>query len=108
LTSSEKDLVEELVKIKQQVEHLLEKHPDARNNDFYLSVLWLREFGGLSQYISFIPYDLIRSLSGKTESVSRARRKIQNEDHRYLPTDPKVLAKRRQREEDYRKGIHQI
>lgn len=105
MSVDEHSLLNELNKMRQQVEFLLGKYPESRNNDFYLSILWLREFGGLKRYISFIPYDCIRELSGKTETLSRIRRKIQNNDGLYLPTDLNVMKKRRQREQNYRKVI---
>ena len=33
---------------KNQVEEILQEHPEARNNDFLLFWLWLQRFGGLT------------------------------------------------------------
>jgi hypothetical protein len=70
--------------------------------------MWLKDFGGLEDYISYIPSKMIVELSGKTGTVTRARRKIQHDYRKYLPTDPDVLRKRKLREEDFKKAIMKI
>lgn len=90
--------------VKERVEHLLREHPEARNSDLLLIVLYLREFTELGKYIKYIPYSVMRKYEGITESVRRARQLIQSEG-RYLPTDPKVLEARRRKERRLRKLI---
>jgi hypothetical protein len=85
-------LLEELKKTKDQVLYLLENYPAARNNDFYLQILWLKHFGGLPNL--WIEWEKIKENAGKIETVSRVRRKIQNEDKLFLPTDPVIKARR--------------
>jgi hypothetical protein len=70
---------------KQQVEFLLDKYPATRDNDFYLQYMWLKIFGNLK--LPYIDWNDIRMISGTLETVSRVRRKIQNEEGRYLPSD---------------------
>src|SRR5579875_2115119 len=68
---------EELKKTKDQVLYLLERYPAARNNDFYLQLLWLKQFGGIVE-LPWIDWEKIKANSGKLESVRRVRQKIQN------------------------------
>lgn len=100
------DVVRELRRKKEQVEHILRNYPNSRDNDFYLVILWLKLFGGLSDYIGYIPYELIRELSG-VMTLRRMRQKIQNDDGKYLPSDPVRLA-RRDRARNIRRGIGRI
>lgn len=97
-------LLDELKTVKSQVLYLLDRYPDTRNNDFYLLILWLKYFGGLGDHISFIPYDKMKKLSGKAESVRRVRAKIQNKEGLYLATEG-VRKKRKDREDDFRSSI---
>lgn len=99
-------LVRELKQIKDQVEYILKNYPNSRNNDFYVVILWLKIFGGLRDYIGYIPFDMIRKLSGIT-SIWRVRKIIQNKEGKYLPTDP-VRIKRQMRSEDFRRHIGKV
>jgi len=100
----EERLIQELKRTKEQVEYLLERYENTRNNDFYLQLLWLKIFGGVKN-MPWINWEQIKKLSGKLQTVARVRRKIQNEEGKYLPTDPEVLARRQRRERAYRKII---
>ena len=103
----EENLREKLKTVKERVEWLLANYPETRNDDFYLFILYIRHFEPeLSRYIEFIPYNLIKR-STRFESVRRARQLIQAEG-RYLPTDPKVLRKRRRLAEAYRQVIPKL
>jgi len=90
--------------VKERVEYILEKHPNARNSDLYLIILYLRYFTELGKYIRYIPYEVIKQYDGITETIRRMRQKIQ-EEGRYLPTDPEVLRRRRKLYELYRRAI---
>jgi hypothetical protein len=79
--------------IKQCVEYILDKYPNSRNSDLYLTILALRYCTPLGRYIQLIPYELIREFDGILEAIRRTRQKL-NEQGLYLPTDPKVLEKR--------------
>ena len=103
----EENLAEKLKTVKDRVEWILANHPEARNDDFYLYILYVRTFEPeLSKYIDYIPFEIIKR-STRFESVRRARQLIQAEG-RYLPTDPKVLKKRRKLAEAYRRVIPQL
>jgi len=97
-------LRQKLRTVKERVEYILEKHPNARNSDLYLIILYLRYFTELGKYIKYIPYEVIKQYDGITETIRRMRQKIQ-EEGRYLPTDPKVLKRRRKLYELYRRAI---
>jgi hypothetical protein len=79
--------------IKQCVEYILNKYPNSRNSDLYLTILALRYCTQLGKYINVIPYELIREYDGILEAIRRTRQKL-NEMGLYLPTDPRVLEKR--------------
>jgi len=79
--------------VKQCVEYILDKHPNSRNSDLYLSILALRYCTPLGRYIDVIPYELIREYDGILEAIRRTRQRL-NEQGLYLPTDPSVLEKR--------------
>ena len=100
--SEEENLAEKLKTIKDRVEWILANHPEARNDDFYLYLLYVRYFEPkLSGYIKFIPFNLVKSAT-RFETIRRCRQKLQ-EQGLYLPTDPKVLRKRRKLAEIYRR-----
>ena len=105
--TTEADLREKLKTVKERVEWILANHPEARNDDFYLYILYVRTFEPeLSKYIDYIPFEIIKR-STRFETIRRCRQKIQ-EEGRYLPTDPKVLKKRRKLAEAYRRVIPQL
>ena len=105
--SEEENLAEKLKTVKERVEYLLERYPESRNDDFYLYILYVRHFEPeLSRYIEYIPFEIIKR-STRFETIRRCRQKIQ-EEGRYLPTDPKVLRKRRRLEKLYRRVMPQI
>jgi len=102
------DLAEKLRTIKERVEYILKNYPETRNDDMYLWLIYVRLFDPeLSKYIKFIPYNILKK-APKLETIVRVRRKIQNEEHKYLPTDPKVLKRRRLLAETWRKAIVRV
>ena len=107
LSTEEAKLINHLKNKKEQVEHILKNYPSARDNDFYLQLIWLKLFGGLSTKLPFLKWPEIEAVSGQLESVRRVRQKIQNEDGHYLPS-PTVLAKRRIKRANFRIAIKQV
>jgi len=99
-------IVRELTRRKDQVAYLLEKYPDARNHDFLLTFLWLRIFGNFK--IPQVQWEIICKFSGALEGVRRTRQKIQNEQHRFPPTDKRIREARRRRSEAYRKAVKRV
>jgi hypothetical protein len=96
-----KRLAADLKQKKQQVAYILKKHPEARNNDFLLTWLWLQTFPKVDT--PKLPYKTIRDLCGSLETVRRARQKL-NQNGKFLPTDPVVLKKRRRKAEHMREA----
>lgn len=84
----------ELTNIEEQVYKILQTDFKARNDDNWL----IYRIWGLGSPV--IPYINITGLP-KAESITRMRRKIQNQDGNFLPTDETRL-KRRQREKDFK------
>ena len=100
---TENQIVKNLQTVKAQVQELLERYPETRNDDFYLSYLWLKYYQKLP--LPFLPFRDITGVGGRLESVRRTRQIIQNEEHRFLPTDPRVLESRRNKAEIYRRRL---
>src|SRR5579875_3345168 len=97
---------EELKKTKDQVLYLLERYPAARNNDFYLQLLWLKQCGGVVA-LPWIDWEKIKANSGKLESVRRVRQKIENEMGLFQPTGP-VIKARREEQRKMRREVMQL
>jgi hypothetical protein len=93
--------------IKQCVEYVLDKHPNSRNSDLYLSILALRYCTPLGKYIQLIPYELIREFDGILEAIRRTRQKL-NEQGLYLPTDPRVLEKRVKKSRKMKRAVKAV
>jgi hypothetical protein len=86
------------------VEYVLSRYPESRNSDLYLTVLALRYCTPLGRYISKIPISEIREFDGILEAIRRTRQKL-NEKGLYLPTDQRVLVRRRRKAEKFRKAV---
>jgi len=107
ISPDEEELLDKLKTTKERVEWLLYKYPNARNSDFYLTILYLRRFTDLGKYIKYIPYNVIKRYEGIFETIRRTRQKIQ-EEGKYLPTDEEVLRRRRKLAKKYRRLIHEL
>ena len=70
-------------KNRNEVEEILQDFEEARNNDFYLSWIWLQKFGGLK--LPNLTQRQLDELSGKLSTLARWRRRIQ-QDGNFLPT----------------------
>ena len=80
---------------KNMVEEVLNEDMKARQNDLWLMLMvWQKK-----QHIKvFVPYDKLFEMI-QPETITRVRRKIQNDEGRLLPESPYVLFKRRVRSE---------
>ena len=75
-------------------ESVLAEDPNARNNDLWLIIsVWRKQ--GLKVYLDYSKLGEVANF----ESIRRIRQKIQNEEGRYLPTNPEVCRQRRMRQE---------
>ncbi len=90
------------------VRKILEKYPETRNNDLLLILCYLRYVVHLKCYGSEKPHRLwiqdkdvnsIKSLDG----IKRVRQKIQNEYHKFMPTDPEIRKRRKISEDIFKK-----
>ena len=96
----------ELKNIKERVEFLLDKYPPARNNDNYLIACYIYEYNRHltskdiwgKKVISLENFNKIPPFN----SITRARRIIQNTEKRLLPTNKAVIKARRIKEQNYR------
>jgi hypothetical protein len=93
--------------VKQCVEYILDKYPNSRNSDLYLSILALRYCTPLGKYIQLIPYELIREYDGILEAIRRTRQKL-NEQGLYLPTDQAVLEKRIKKSKKMKRAVRAV
>ena len=89
---------QEIRKTKNIVEEILSEDERARNNDLWLILqVWQKK-----QHIKcFIPYNQLNEMISP-ETITRVRRKIQNDERKLQPTDIKVEVKRRKRERQFR------
>ena len=76
----------------EEVDYILSKYPESRNNDFVLQWYWLKEIEGLN--MPDLPWHKFQHLGGKLGTIRRTRQKIQSTG-KYLPSDKKVLDKRK-------------
>lgn len=75
-----------------EVEYILAKYPEARNNDFVLQWYWMKEIAGLN--MPDMSWQKFQQLAGKLGTIRRARQKIQGTG-KYLPSDKRVLDRRK-------------
>lgn len=85
--------VKEHKKCKEIVEKILKDYPRARNDDLFLMLMVWQQ---AQQIRVFLPFDRFKEMY-KPSSISRARRVIQNNEQKYLPTD-QIIAKRRNKQ----------
>jgi hypothetical protein len=95
----------ELKTYAQRVKAILAQYEKARNSDQTLYAHYVNtyqpSFIELKDGEKVVRLSNIKNLH-PYESVSRARRIIQNDLHQYLPTDPDVIKARGIKEENYR------
>jgi len=83
-----------------KVAYVLEKFPFTRNSDEALYLMVIKVFYpevmkklGIVGLHNYVPEKFVKQLP-KFETISRARRRLQNDLGLYLPTDPEVLRRR--------------
>ena len=100
-------ILDEFKTVKARVEYILRKYPEARNDDRYLWLMYVREFDDLGKYISYVPYGVLKK-AVSFGTLVRVRRKLQNDEGKYLPTDPDVIRKRSKRQRIIREVIGEV
>lgn len=107
VTMDEKqDIEEEIQKAIIDVTTILKDSKKARENDLWLCIQFWR-LHGIRVYVNYQDLDSMTT----PESITRARRIVQNEMHLYLPENPSVLVRRRVKEEvmrNYFRGDQKI
>lgn len=77
-----------------KVAEILEQDERARNSDLWLIIQFWRKSG----IRIFVPYEQLDNMTS-AETITRARRVVQNDHNKFLPTNPEVLHKRKVKEE---------
>ena len=80
-----------------QVRLLLATEERCRNDDKWLSYRVFEQIAKAKGKYVFIPFELFREFPS-FETISRCRRKVQNKEGLYPPTDASILIKRSSRE----------
>lgn len=94
--------------LREKVLKVLENYPDSRNSDVTLTLrIWLvyhekelAKFEGKN----YVRLNKIFELP-REDNVKRIRAKIQNEEHLWLPTDPKIIKRRKLKEQEWRSEL---
>jgi len=94
--------------LQNKIEHILKLYPESRNSDIVLMTkLWecfynnyLLQLNGESYLKLSNLYDVPR-----LDDISRIRRKIQNEERMYLPTDIEILIERARMSRDWKRFL---
>jgi hypothetical protein len=89
------EIISSLLKIQDRVRYILIKHPEAKGDDVLLIWRYLRFFHYKQIKISFPEFKALLTLPA-FESITRARRKLQEKDLSLRPTE-KTQRKRRYR-----------
>ena len=85
--------------VKGKVEDILKNDPETRNDDKLLQIkVWAKDLELISKIINFKKlFSFTREdckFLTNPHSIIRVRQFIQNEENRYIPTDPKVIVLR--------------
>jgi hypothetical protein len=89
-TQLRESMTKDVQNTEELVKQVLEEDVEARNNDKWLILMIWQKMQGIKV---FIPYQQVNDLI-PAETITRCRRKIQNTNGEYLPTDPDVIKKR--------------
>lgn len=81
-----------------QVNEIMRQKEEARNNDNWLWywIIKTYHYPGL-----YFPFEILNNMP-TFETCRRIRQKIQNEEKRYMPTNPEIFQKRRLRQDEMR------
>jgi hypothetical protein len=96
---------ENIKNIKQMVEYILERYPDTRNDDPLLTFQIIYKFMPEETFFQeetgrwFMSTRALKKI--REDEVKRVRAKIQNIEHRFLPTTEEIRKKRKISEADW-------
>lgn len=93
----EKQQTKQILKLRKIIETELSRNEKSRNDDRYLTLsIWWRYYPEhfiVYECKHYIKADAVLSLP-REDNIKRLRAKIQNEEHKYLPTSAEVRKKR--------------
>jgi hypothetical protein len=81
--------------VNEQVRFILARYPEAKENDFYLTVMYLRLFCKIR--VPYVEWSEMNRLAGRLDVVRRNRQKIQNEEHDYEASQKVKIQRARHR-----------
>jgi hypothetical protein len=81
--------------VNEQVRFILARYPEAKENDFYLTIMYLRLFCKIR--VPYIEWREMNRLAGRLDVVRRNRQKIQNEKHDYEASQKVKIQRARHR-----------
>ena len=87
--------------LKNQIEQILETVTPARNSDLVLMINVWRKFYNVGDYVKL---EFMHELPNEA-SICRLRRKIQNHEKKFIPTDEKVAKDRGWKEEEWKRYL---
>lgn len=91
---------EKIAKVRDQVYKILRDNPETRNDDRLLMLKYWAEVDGIA-YDETFPVGFATQATS-AETITRARRTVQNLEKEFLPTLDDVAKKRRIRQEELR------
>jgi hypothetical protein len=91
--------------VKQKVKAILKDYPNARNDDGSLIAVYIAKHFKVSQQGEETFFNLKYMKDVPISTIRRCRRIIQNTEHKFLPTDPKVINRRKLAEVVFREKI---
>lgn len=104
---------DEIKTLKKQVEYILETEKETRNSDKLLTIRLWNEFysdflaricGYVGTRETYVKLNDILELP-TTTSISRLRRQIQNDEHKFVPTTWEIAKHRRMQEDVWRSAL---
>jgi len=96
------------MRLTDKIEKVLAQYEEARNCDMTLTYLvWYEYHQDRLKYVDNEWYVKLSDLKElpREDHVKRHRARLQNEEGKYLPTDPTVIKKRRLHESKWRKEL---
>lgn len=98
------------MKLRNQILQILEEHPRARDNDTYLTLkIWSTFYEKYCDKTDpknpSVHFQDILTTLPREDNVKRIRAKIQNEEHKFLPTTIEVVRARKQNEDVWREVL---
>lgn len=94
--------------LKIKILEVLEKYPETRNSDIRLTqAIWYFYYQPIIKVIDNKQYIALKDLSElpSQDDIKRIRAKIQNDEHKFLPTNWAIAKLRKWNEEDWRRFL---